>query len=83
MQNCRLLLESSRCGRNDLENYYCKGCNFETDLVQTRSNGIAVISANTKRNIRGTLNNIRQFIPQQTRSNADAETKSRYNQTQR
>jgi hypothetical protein len=33
MQNCRLLLESSRCGRNDLENYYCKGCNFETDLV--------------------------------------------------
>jgi hypothetical protein len=33
MQNCRLPLESSRCERNDLEKYYCKDCNFETDLV--------------------------------------------------
>jgi predicted RNA-binding Zn-ribbon protein involved in translation (DUF1610 family) len=33
MQNCRLPLESSRCERNDLEKYYCKSCNFETDLV--------------------------------------------------
>ncbi|CAH1368061.1 unnamed protein product, partial [Tenebrio molitor] len=29
----RLPLESSRCERNDLEKYYCKDCNFETDLV--------------------------------------------------
>jgi hypothetical protein len=28
----RLPLESFRCERNDLEKYYCKGCNFETDL---------------------------------------------------
>jgi hypothetical protein len=28
----RLPLESCRCERNDLEKYYCKGCNFETDL---------------------------------------------------
>ncbi|KAJ3628565.1 hypothetical protein MTP99_015864 [Tenebrio molitor] len=29
----RLPLESFRCERNDLEKYYCKGCNFETDLL--------------------------------------------------
>ncbi|CAH1368116.1 unnamed protein product, partial [Tenebrio molitor] len=29
----RLPLESSRCERNDLEKYYCKDCNLETDLV--------------------------------------------------
>ncbi|KAJ3628574.1 hypothetical protein MTP99_015873 [Tenebrio molitor] len=29
----RLPLESSSCGRNDLEKYYCKGCNFETNLL--------------------------------------------------
>jgi hypothetical protein len=29
----RLPLESSRCERNDVEKYYCKDCNFETDLV--------------------------------------------------
>ncbi|KAJ3634312.1 hypothetical protein MTP99_011197 [Tenebrio molitor] len=32
----RLLLKSSRCERNDLEKYYCKHCNFETDLVTKR-----------------------------------------------
>jgi hypothetical protein len=32
---------------------------------QMLSGGIAVINANTKRNITGTLNNIRQFISQQ------------------
>jgi hypothetical protein len=26
-------LESSRCESNDLEKYYCKDCNFETNLV--------------------------------------------------
>ncbi|XP_068909756.1 RE1-silencing transcription factor B-like [Tenebrio molitor] len=29
----RLPLQSSSCERNNLEKYYCKGCNFETDLV--------------------------------------------------
>jgi hypothetical protein len=29
----QLLLESSSCERNDLENHYCKNCNFESDLV--------------------------------------------------
>ncbi|KAJ3632418.1 hypothetical protein MTP99_009430 [Tenebrio molitor] len=29
----RLPFESSRCERNNLEKYYCKDCNFETDLV--------------------------------------------------
>jgi hypothetical protein len=28
-----LPLESSRCERNDLEKYFCKDCNFETDLL--------------------------------------------------
>ncbi|KAJ3632421.1 hypothetical protein MTP99_009433 [Tenebrio molitor] len=72
----QLPLESSRSERNDLEKYYCKDCNFETDLVvilkqhlkeyhrkdtgcvqdQPKSdtlmlfNGIAVTSANLRRN---------------------------------
>jgi hypothetical protein len=29
----RFPLESSRCERTNLEKYYCKDCNFETDLV--------------------------------------------------
>ncbi|KAJ3622126.1 hypothetical protein MTP99_002652 [Tenebrio molitor] len=29
-----LPLESSRCERNDLEKYFCKDCNFETDLLK-------------------------------------------------
>jgi hypothetical protein len=29
----RVPLEPSRCERNDSEKYYCKDCNFETDLV--------------------------------------------------
>ncbi|CAH1374543.1 unnamed protein product, partial [Tenebrio molitor] len=33
MKNCRFPFESSSCERNDLEKYYCRGCNFETDLV--------------------------------------------------
>jgi predicted RNA-binding Zn-ribbon protein involved in translation (DUF1610 family) len=33
MKNSRLPLEISSCERNDLEKYYCKDCNFETDLV--------------------------------------------------
>ncbi|KAJ3633379.1 hypothetical protein MTP99_010332 [Tenebrio molitor] len=27
-------LKSSSCERNDLKKYYCKECNFETDLVK-------------------------------------------------
>jgi hypothetical protein len=29
----QLPLKSSSCERNDLENHYCKNCNFESDLV--------------------------------------------------
>ncbi|KAJ3632404.1 hypothetical protein MTP99_009416 [Tenebrio molitor] len=27
------LIQSSRCEKNDVGKYYCKDCNFETDLV--------------------------------------------------
>ncbi|KAJ3628601.1 hypothetical protein MTP99_015899 [Tenebrio molitor] len=68
MKNSRLPLEISSCERNDLEKYYCKDCNFETDLVQMPSTGIVVINANLKRNIRATLKIITQFISQQMQS---------------